>query len=398
MSDWTSGFQAFNQGMGMLADANERKRRQKLEEERMGYEKERLGIEKDRATRQAGTDALTAELLGLKKAGVAKSLQPPTAPSGMRTSKLTPNEYGGLEPSFEPVPMEPKIIEVNGRKFIFNPNTGAVEELKRDWMSTFLNGGGLSPTGDAPPAPAGSEAPGVSAPAAPTALGTPAPSVQPPWRVSGVSPSGPTLEPVYPTKPPEIVERPLPNGGKGMFIRTIDPKSNKEDLTPYNQPDSANKISDKTVTLQNLNAARRYAQQLKEVIDRSGTWESRMGSRQDAAALEQIPYLMAISMAKILDPGSVAREGEVDAAKKYLIPLGAFANADVAKASIDRLVTDLDTRAKDLGLEAPQVPGESAAPAAPADGPARVSTKAQYDALPPGTLYVDDSGKPKRKP
>jgi hypothetical protein len=195
MSDWTSGFQAFNQGMGMLADANERKRRQKLEEERMGYEKERLGIEKDRAARQAGTDALTAELLGLKKAGVAKSLQPPTAPSGMRTSKLTPNEYGGLEPSFEPVPTEPKIIDLNGRKLLYNPNTGAVEELKRDWMSMFLNGGGISPTGGVMPAPAVGEAPGVPTPPAPeatAALGAPAPAAQPSWRIGGMSPSGRT--------------------------------------------------------------------------------------------------------------------------------------------------------------------------------------------------------------
>ena len=166
--------------------------------------------------------------------------------------------------------------------------------------------------------------------------------------------------------------------------------------------DSTNKISEKTVTLQNLNAARRYAQQLKDVINRSGTWESRFGNTEDSAALDQIPYLMAVSMAKVLDPGSVARESEVESTKKYMIPLGAFADADKAKASIDRLLNDLNTRAKDLGLEAPQVPGE--APAAPAAAtaspgePVKVSSKAEEDRLPSGTLFVDDSGETKRKP
>jgi hypothetical protein len=207
-----------------------------------------------------------------------------------------------------------------------------------------------------------------------------------------VGPTGPTFERTYPVTEPQIVDLPLPSGGQGQFIRTIDPKSNEVKLSPYNQPESATKISDKTVTLQNLKAARRYAQELKDAIDRSGTWESRFGNAQDAALLEQNPYLLAISMAKVLDPGSVAREGEVNATKKFMVPLGMTADDTVAKNAIDRLVNDLNTRAVDLGLEAP-AGGPSLPP-----GVERVRSEAEFNALPSGTLFLDDSGEVKRKP
>jgi hypothetical protein len=182
-----------------------------------------------------------------------------------------------------------------------------------------------------------------------------------------------------------------------MFMRTIDPKTSEEKLTPYNQPESANKISEKVVTLQNLNAARRYAKELQTAIGRSGTWESRFGNTDDAATLNQNPYLMAIAMAKVLDPGSVAREGEVNAAKKFLVPLGMTESGEVSLKSIDKLLNDLNTRAKDLGLETPEA--QAAAPGqAESEGPARVSSQEQYQALPSGSTYIDGSGKLKRKP
>jgi hypothetical protein len=78
-----------------------------------------------------------------------------------------------------------------------------------------------------------------------------------------------------------------------------------------------------------------------------------------------------------------------------MVPLGMTADDTVAKNAIDRLVNDLNTRAVDLGLEAPTTaPGEAPAPA----GPPTVNSQAEYSALPSGALYVDGSGKTKRKP
>ena len=69
----------------------------------------------------------------------------------------------------------------------------------------------------------------------------------------------------------------------------------------------------------------------------SGTWESRFGDQDNAAAIEAIPYQLAITYAKIVDPDSVAREGEVAAAQKYLIETGAFASKDKALAQLKRM-------------------------------------------------------------
>jgi hypothetical protein len=416
MSDWTSGFQAFQQGMGMLADANERKRRQKLEEERTGYEKERVGFERDRAKREGDRAALDNALLGLKRNAITKSVTSPgaVAPAGMRAKGGTPNEYGGTDYSYERLPEDLKVIEVGGRKVLYNPNTGAGEEMKPNYLDMFM--GKQAPDVTPPPLPSPDAALEGPAPAGMPAIEAPQPSVGAPagippsaatrapeggaaprFRLGSISASGPTLEPVYPITKPELVNMPLPNGGTGMFMRTIDPKTSEEKLTPYNQPESANKISEKVVTLQNLNAARRYAKELQTAIGRSGTWESRFGNTDDAATLNQNPYLMAIAMAKVLDPGSVAREGEVNAAKKFLVPLGMTESGEVSLKSIDKLLNDLNTRAKDLGLETPEA--QAAAPGqAESEGPARVSSQEQYQALPSGSTYIDGSGKLKRKP
>ena len=84
----------------------------------------------------------------------------------------------------------------------------------------------------------------------------------------------------------------------------------------------------------NLSSAKTGLDQLEETINRSGTWESRFGNPEDAARLGSLPYTLAIQTAKILDPASVAREGEVDAAKKYVIPIGIMTDKKTALAAL----------------------------------------------------------------
>jgi len=400
MSDWTSGFQAFNQGMGMLADANERKRRQAVEEER-------LTLERDRAKREGDRAAIETAILGLKKGAIGKSLESPTIPPGLRVKTGARNEFGGTDYTFERTPEPLQVISLGGRQVLYDPNSGSGQEMKPNYLDMFL--GKPAPAVAAPALPSAGAALEGTAPAGTPSIQSPKPSVEAPmgvapggasapgWRIGSIGTGGPTLEPVYPTKKPELVSLPLPNGGKGMFMRTFDPKTDEETLTPYNPPESANKISEKTITLQNLNAARRYAKELKDAIARSGTYETRFGNADDAATLNQNPYLMAIAMAKVLDPGSVAREGEVNAAKKFLVPLGMTESSDVSLKSIDKLLNDLNIRAKDLGLETPEAQAAAPDQAGPG-GPAMVSSQEQYQALPSGSIYIDGSGKLKRKP
>jgi hypothetical protein len=70
----------------------------------------------------------------------------------------------------------------------------------------------------------------------------------------------------------------------------------------------------------NLREAYRMADELENTVQKYGNYET--VDPEGSATLLQIPYLFAVSLAKVLDPGSVAREGEVEAAKKFAIPMG----------------------------------------------------------------------------
>jgi len=70
----------------------------------------------------------------------------------------------------------------------------------------------------------------------------------------------------------------------------------------------------------NLREAYRMADELENTVKKYGNYET--VDPEGSATLLQIPYLFAVSLAKVLDPGSVAREGEVEAAKKFAIPMG----------------------------------------------------------------------------
>lgn len=88
----------------------------------------------------------------------------------------------------------------------------------------------------------------------------------------------------------------------------------------------------------NIQVANKFIDQLKASVVRSGTWESSMfGNKEDAANLDGLPYKLAITYAKIVDPSSVAREGEVQAAQKYLINLGPTANKKMVLQQIDSM-------------------------------------------------------------
>jgi len=79
-------------------------------------------------------------------------------------------------------------------------------------------------------------------------------------------------------------------------------------------------------------------QQLRETIKKFGNFESAtVGNPPAAAALKQIPFQLAIMHAKIADPTSVAREGEVAAAQKYMLPTGFWTTNDATLAYLDGL-------------------------------------------------------------
>lgn len=102
--------------------------------------------------------------------------------------------------------------------------------------------------------------------------------------------------------------------------------------------EKAPKKTEAEVTFEtNLDVAMKKLSELSDVVERSGTYETRFGNQQDAAALDQLPYQLAVLTAKIVDPASVAREGEVAVAQKYLLPTGMFASKAKTLAAIENL-------------------------------------------------------------
>lgn len=121
--------------------------------------------------------------------------------------------------------------------------------------------------------------------------------------------------------------------------RQIDAETNKQ---PKLQ------VADQTF-IQNIKEYQNQLQSLRNTIENYGTYESAtFGNPEAAAALDQLPYKMAITYSKIVDPQSVAREGEVEAAKKYIVPLGMWANKKQALASIDAQEKEITRRAEEF--------------------------------------------------
>jgi hypothetical protein len=70
----------------------------------------------------------------------------------------------------------------------------------------------------------------------------------------------------------------------------------------------------------NIRDAARMADELESAVKKYGNYET--VDPEGSARLGQLPYLLAVALSKVVDPGSVAREGEVEAAKKFAIPMG----------------------------------------------------------------------------
>jgi hypothetical protein len=111
------------------------------------------------------------------------------------------------------------------------------------------------------------------------------------------------------------------------------------------EPEKAPKPSAAEETFMNVVPA--YAQQLddfEKTVKKFGNFE--LATAEPRAKLKQLPYQMAISYAKIADPSSVAREGEVQAAQKYLLPSGLWTWNSTTEAAIAAQKEDLVNRVK----------------------------------------------------
>jgi hypothetical protein len=87
----------------------------------------------------------------------------------------------------------------------------------------------------------------------------------------------------------------------------------------------------------NVDVAQKKLDEFSSLVKQYGNFETIAGNAKARSALQQLPYQLAILTAKIVDPTSVAREGEVAAAQKYLLPAGFFTSNKTTLAAIDNL-------------------------------------------------------------
>jgi hypothetical protein len=147
---------------------------------------------------------------------------------------------------------------------------------------------------------------------------------------------------------------------------TIDPKVTQSisNLLGTGQVEEARKVADNILAAQpqaekaeykksaadltfeqNAASAIRYANQLEDTVKKYGTWESaRLGDPAAAAKLGQLPYQLAISYAKVVDPSSVVRESEVEMAQKYMVPTGFWASQEKSLAAIKNFQEDIKNK------------------------------------------------------
>jgi len=111
----------------------------------------------------------------------------------------------------------------------------------------------------------------------------------------------------------------------------------------------------------NARVALAAANELEETVKEYGNFESVLGNQKAKAKLESAQYQLAINYAKIVDPESVAKEGEVVAAQKYMIPMGlgvrnaqTLENIKMYKQRIAQYLKERARAAKEEGISTDQ--------------------------------------------
>ncbi len=107
----------------------------------------------------------------------------------------------------------------------------------------------------------------------------------------------------------------------------------------------------------NAHSAVRDIEELKKAINKNGNIEIAMvGDEKTRAVLKGRALDLAIAYAKIVDPGSAAKEGEVETAMKYGFPMGLLEGNETSMAGLDnilKMVQEKGGARMDLGLPVP---------------------------------------------
>jgi len=354
MGDWTSGFDSFQRGMALLGEGRYRRKREDMEKDQMDLERQRY--EQNKKLTDAQIQAMERRI---NRPAV-------TSPGeDFEAVKVEQDEFGNPVTTYG---KKPKVFNPetdvttmpDGTRVFRNPNTGNLDVVKPDAMTQFLKN--MGPQVQPPSTPAAAATPSEWRPP----LRLPGPAVQPPaaapsattsaqpaLRLSGIGPSGPTFDVVTPVEEPTIVERTLPDGSKQKFLRSVDPKSGKVDLNPYNIPggqmssDTEKELNVTLMAMDNLPAIRRAVTKagdeggpIASMV--SAPYEFFAGPREDNRAFQRLEAESLVPLAKgILGETGALSDTEQ---KRYKGLLPTFSDTQVARdekyAELKRLLVD----------------------------------------------------------
>lgn len=344
MSDWTSSWSAFREGVGQMAAGRERRRQREIDDER-------LRLEKDRAAREQSASEIDLRLKNLR-------LNPPPmqAPEGFRESGFTVDEFGNRRPSYERIPdmFDPRKHTVqlaDGSTAVLDPNTGKpVHFQKPDAWERFFGkrkqagGEGTSPNTGVWRAP-------MKLP--PPEEGSADGGAEPTAAVTGMNSDGsPRVELRYVATPWEMKSIPGPDGREAVYYERRNEKGEVETTQPASRtaPMSADTESQLNVALLAMDNLPNIYNIVQKAGDVGGPVSGKataplawaFGPGEDRRAMQRLEAQTLVPLAKgIL--GETGALSEVEQ-KRYKGMLPNFEDTQQARrekyAELKRLVVD----------------------------------------------------------
>lgn len=317
MADWSTAYQIAQQGFAQAARNRQARRALEADQIRMGqdYEMAKARLDQDRAS-QSALDAYRQSMVD----------------AASKNFELAERRH-----------------DLDVDRALFDQDQAARKRF----------GGFTIPTAPGMPGPIGFGGPASG----------PDQGAGPRWALTGINADGsPSYTPVYGDGRTGYEKRDVPEYGTQWFQVSTDPRTGQRVEKPVDPPDAEGAIpKGDRVAVSNLRAMIRQLDQLEGTVRNYGTveyggpfsgvkdmfWNVNGQLPSEASAiLSSTPYKLAIEYAKVVDPDSVAREGEVAAAQKYMLKLGLFSGQASALAGISEMRKEILERAKEMGLGA----------------------------------------------
>jgi hypothetical protein len=219
----------------------------------------------------------------------------------------------------------------------------------------------------------------------------------------------------------QIVERPLPNGGSGLFLQNTNPETGQPTLTPYTKrSEQETRVGNELMQKLNITAlALSQLPKIRQAVESAGEAGGPLASKatflphklfgpsEDRLKFDLLRSQSLAPVAKgILGESGALSEGDM---ARYAPQFPAFEDTPAVRkyklGQLETLISDqrnnILNNLKAAGYDVDkleQTPGLAAPNGVTGGGaPITVNSQAEYDALPSGAVYIDSTGQAKTK-